>query len=312
MKKTQNAQLTMHLKNLAVQNENAGKFETFTAYPALKSAIDKSIGEEQALAISQETRMRNSTSAKNFAKNAAVEYIIDLSKKVTAYAIVTGNRTLLDRVKFTASKIKKSSDNKLVLIMETVLSTAGDNLENVLEYGVTEEFLSEGSNLLENLKAEMQNLLLSNSEQKQLTVQLELQFKTTDALLITLDAMVETMRKSDPVFHRLYWNARKIKKTATSKVSVLGKVFDSITNTYLKKAKISIVSYDSSKALASGPDLQKTVKVTGAKGGFQLKSMATGTYLLTVSYAGYADQQVTVHINEGVLTRVEIALTKID
>ena len=312
MKKTQSAHLTMHLKNQVVQNENAGKFELFTAYPALKSAIDKSIGEEQALANSQETRMRNSTSAKNFAKSAACEYVIDLYKKVTAFAIVSGNRTLLDRVKFTPSKVKKSSDNKLVLIMETVLSTAGDNLENVLEYGVTEDFLSEGTNLLENLKAEMQNLLLSNSEQKQFTVQLEQQFKTTDASLVTLDAMVETMRKSDPAFHRLYWNARKINKTATTKLSVWGKVFDAATNAYLTKAKISVRNYNNSKALTTGPELTKNVKFTGTGGGFQLKSLATGTYLFNVSYAGYADQQVTVHINEGVLTRVEIALTKID
>jgi len=312
MRKLQNAQLSMHLNAQVVLNENAGKLETITAYPALKARIDESIADEQSLANSQESRKRNSTAAKNYARTAAIEYTLDLSRKVSAYAIIAGNRALLDKARFNATTLKRSSDNKLVLIFETVLACAGDNLENVLEYGVTEQSLSAGAGVLTNLKSEMQNLLLSNSEQKQLTVQLEKQFRNTDEALFTLDAMVETMRQSDPVFHRLYSNARRKKRTSTSKLSARGKVFDAATGLPLPKAKISILSYNSSKALSSGADLVKNVKIAGALGGFQLKSLATGTYLFRVSYAGYADQDVTVHINEGVLTRVEIQLTKLE
>jgi hypothetical protein len=310
MKKQQSTHLTMHLNNQAVQNENAGKFESFTAYPALKAEIDQSISDEQALANSQESRKRNSTAAKDFAKNAAGEYIIDLSSKESAYAVVSGNKTLLDKVRFLPSIVKKSSDIQHVQFMETLLTCAGEDPESFLEYGVTEDYLSEGQNLLDNLKVEMQNLLLNNSEQKQLTEQLEQQFKTTDAALVTVDAMVDTMRKSDPVFHRLYWHSRKIKKTATSKLSVWGKVFDAATLTYLRRAKVSFRSFDGSKA-AAGSDLAKNVKFTGEAGGFHLKSLATGTYVFTVTYAGYADQEVTVYINAGVLTRIDIPLTKL-
>lgn len=57
--------------------------------------------------------------------------------------------------------------------------------------------------------------------------------------------------------------------------------------------------------------LAKNVKVKSAGGGFQLKSLSTGTYLITVTYAGYADQQVTAYVNDGVLTVVQLPLNKL-
>jgi hypothetical protein len=311
MKKEQNYQLTMHLNTRTVLNENAVKFEAITAYPNLKANTDTSIDTEQELAYNQELLKHNSTAAKNFARKAAGEFFLDLASKVRAYAIVKGDITLQDKVKINVSVIRRSSDNTLVLIFETVLDCAGEILAGLADYGVTEQTLNSGAGLLETFKSEMQNLSLSKIEQKQITVQLEKQFKTTDALLKPIDAMVETMQQSDPVMYRLYWNARTIKKTASNKLSASGKVFDSVTNQPLPGAIMRIESAESTKSLASGPDLSKTVKIKSAGGGFQLRSLPTGTYLFKVTYAGYADQEATVYINEGVLTKVEMPLSKI-
>jgi len=310
MQKYQNNQLTMHQTSQVVLNENEVKLESFTAYPAIKETLDTSITEEQSLAINQETRKRNSVAARNQSKSAAADFTVDLSSKISAYAVVSSNPTLLDNVRFSATRVNRFSDNKLVRVLETLLTSANENKLKVLEYGVTDQLLSTGVDILANLKTEMQNLRLSNVEQKQLTGQLKRQFAFTNSTFRTIDAMIQTMRFSDPVLHSLYRNARKIKNVGGTKLSARGKVFDAVTGLPLPKAKISILSYNSSKALASGADLVKNVKFAGALGGFQLKSLATGTYLFRVSYAGYADQEVTVHINEGVLSRVEIPLTK--
>jgi hypothetical protein len=195
---------------------------------------------------------------------------------------------------------------------KTILTCAGENPDALLEYGVTAQTLTEGSALLNTFKAEMQHLLLSKTDQKQFTVQLEQQLKTTDAELSAVDAMVETMHKSDPVMYRLYWNARTKRKTGAGKLSAKVKVFDSVTNIPLNGARMSIVRTDSTKSRTSGgSELVKNVKITSAGGEYQLKSMPTGSYLFKVTYAGYTDQEVVVYINEGVLTRVEMPLTKI-
>ena len=310
MKRLQNNHLTMHLATSTVLTENAVKFASFTAYPGLKALIDQSILDEQALANSQESRKRNSTSAKNHVKNAVVDFVLDLSSKLSAYAIVTGNRALLDKVRYKANSIKRSSDNKLVMIFESILVCAADNSAVVLEYGVTVQLLEDGAALLENFKVEMQNMLLSNSEQKQLTAQLRQQFKTTDASLGKVDAMVKAMRANDPVMYRLYHNARRKRRNGGAKLAARCKVFDAGTRQPLAKVRISIHNSDRSKAVA-GADLMKNVKFSGNQGGFHLKSLPTGTYLFSATYSGYAEQEVTVYINEGILSKVEIPLTRL-
>ena len=310
MNKTQNVRLTMHLSLRMVLNQNLVKFSSFTAYPGLKESFDKGVDNEQSIASDQESHMRNSVAAKQSVRDSAIGYVLDLKNRISACAIVKQNQTLLDSVKFTSGKLKRSSDNKLVRIFETVLAIGAGNSEIVLEYGVTEQFLTDGSDLLEDLKAQIQNLLLNKAEQKQLTAQLEQQFKITNVPLKTIDAIVETMRSSDSVLYGVYKSARGIKKSASAKASAIGKVMDTITRQPLPKAKITVLKYESNKALVSGPDLVKNVKIAGTLGGFVLKSLSTGSYLVTVSYAGYIDQEVIVHVNEGVLTRFEVLLTK--
>lgn len=160
------------------------------------------------------------------------------------------------------------------------LTCAGDNPAALSDYGVTSQTLTAGSGLLNTFKAEMQHLLLCKTEQKQFTVQLEQQLKTTDTELSTVDAMVETMHKSHPVMYRLYWNAGTKKKTGATKLSAKVKVFDSATNIPLNGPRMSIVRTDSTKSHTSGgSELVKNVKITLAGGGYQLKSLPTGSYL---------------------------------
>ena len=310
MKKSQNNKLTSQIASCVVLAENEAKVATFTAYPEVKALIDQGIAAEQSLASNQEMRLRNSTAARDQVKGTACEFVLDLSRKVKALAVVKGNKTLLDQVSFTASKLKRTPDNKLVRIFDSVLTFAEENLEGTLEYGVSEQLLTAGKALLVNLKAEIENLLLSRLEQKQFTAQLRQQFRTTEEAFKTLDALVETLRLSEPVFHSLFRSARICDNQSYTRYSVIGKAYDAATGQPLHKASISIRNAESVKSLSSGADLVKNVKFTGEQGGFRYKSLATGSYIVTVSYAGYADQEVILHINEGVLGHIEIPMLK--
>ena len=302
----------MHLGTQAVLNGNESKFNSFTTYSDTKVNFDANITEEQSLANSQELRKRTSTSAKKLVRFKAGDYIVDLSRKICLYAVIAEDETLLHQIRFNDTEIKRSSDNKLVLIFDTVFGYATKNQANLLECGVTPLLLAEGSQLLDNLKAEMQNALLSKHEQKQFTAQLKQQLKITDTAFVTIDAMVESMRKADPVFYRLYSNARRKLKSGRTSLSVRGKVIDAITGLPLRKAKITFISVAGGNENASFPVLLNAPKFTGAKGGFQFKSLPTGTYLFLVTYSGYVDQQVTIYVNEGVLSRIEIRLTQLE
>lgn len=74
---------------------------------------------------------------------------------------------------------------------KTVLTCAAENPDGLPDYGVIQQTLTDGTALPGNFKSEMQKLLLSNSEQKQLIVIFNQQLKTTDADFVPVDAMVK-------------------------------------------------------------------------------------------------------------------------
>lgn len=311
MNKFENYRLNMHISSQMVLTENAGKFTLNPAFVPAKANADNSIAIEKDLAKIQDTLKHSSTAAKSASRKAATSYISELASNITAYAIVNSNMELIDKVKITASELKNMPDNTLVSRIETILGCGTENLPELADFNVTEETLVDGQNLLENYIAEMQKLAMRKIELGEVTKNLGKQLKATDNYLKTLDAFVETKHISDPELYSLYWNARSIKKGAASHIAALGKVYDAETNLPLRGAIMTVVRAVTGKSLTSGPDLSKTVKIKSASGGFQLKSLPTGTYIFRVTYAGYADQEITVYINEGVLSRVDMPLSKI-
>jgi hypothetical protein len=311
MRKEQNYQLTMHHNTQSVCKENAALLETISAYMDAKLKIDNSISREEELASQQEALKKTSTTPKSLSRVAAGDAILDLSSKLMSYALSNGNMALYESVKLNKTTLEKSPDNVFELICGNIMSYAQENLEALADYSVTEQTITDDTALLNTFRNEMQKLADNKIALTEVTAQLEMQIKTTNQDLKTVDAMVNSMRQSQPAFYSTYWNARTIKKSGGAKVAAKGKVFDSVTKLPMPGAIMSIVPYNGTAKLAAGSDLAKNVKIKSAGGGFQLKSLPTGTYLFTVTYAGYADQETIVYINEGVLTQVEMPLTKI-
>jgi hypothetical protein len=311
MRKEQNYQITMHHNTQSACQENAALLETIIAYVDAKLKIDNSISREQELASQQEALKKTSTIPKSLARVAAADAILDLSSKLMSYALAKGDMTLYRSVKLTKTALKKSPDNVFELICGNIIISAQDNVESLADYNVTEETIADVIALLENFRNEMQKLEDIKIALTEVTAQLSKQIKTTNQYLKTVDAMVNSMRQSQPVFFSIYWNARSIKKSGGTKVVFKGKVYDSVTSQPLPGTLVTVSQVSNSKALTSGADLVKIVKIKSAGGGFQLKSLPIGNYLVTASYFGYADYQVPAYVNDGVLTIVELPLTKV-
>jgi hypothetical protein len=227
-------------------------------------------------------------------------------------AHATDNLSLAENVKLTLSEVKRLPDGKLVTRLTTIINAAAEYLPALTDYGVTEDTLTSDTELLDAYKAEIQKQAMRILNLKEVTKQIKKEFKVADNCLLPFDDMVEAKRVSDPAWYSLYESARVIKHSPASRVSVKLKVYDAETKQPLPGAILTYSKIDTNgKALTSGPDLVKNVKVKSAGGGLDLKSLTTGAYLFTVSYAGRADMQTIVYVNEGVLTRVEFPLSKI-
>lgn len=110
----------------------------------------------------------------------------------------------------------------------------------------------------------------------------------------------------------LHKSARKVIETGSGSLSVKGIVTDAQTGSPLKGVTVSFAldggMMKAATASTSDPEL---VKKTAEKGGFNVKSLASGTYQVTLKKAGYADQVATISVSDGEMTELKISLEKV-
>jgi len=291
--------------------ENPGQFPSEEEYIKDKGALDKEISALQGLLKQQDDLEKSSAAPKDGARKAASMPLFSLASLIYSMAYATGNISLTEKVKINLSELKRLPDGKLLIRFENILSAGAEYLPSLLTYGVTQEILDLDTDLVNTYREEVKKFVRLQKDHKEVTKQIKAQFKAVNKCMVPFDNMVENIRLSDPAFYSLYWTIRKVDHSPSSHVSAKGKVYDAVTRQALTGAIVNVYSAPEGKALTSGADLVKNVKVKSYGGGFNLKSLPTGTYLVTVTYAGYTDQTITIYVNEGTSTSFELALSKL-
>ncbi len=312
MNKKESAYVTMHGKSSNLIDENPDKFASNPTTPEAKTKLDQSMADEKLLAQKQDEIEHSSNVPKAEAHNAAASNIYQTGSKIASFAFDTHNVDLQSKVSISLSELKKLPDNLFISRCETILGCGQQYLPQLPLYQVTASTLAEGQDMLDAFELEIKKQGQRKIDRSSVTQQLNKQIKTTNKLFEPFDAQVETQRLSDPVWYNLWWDARSLPQMPKARLSVKLKVYDAETSQPLPGTILTYSKIETNgKALTSGPDLSKIVKIKSAGGGLDLKSLTTGAYLFTVSYAGRADMQTTVYVNEGVLTRIDFPLSKI-
>jgi len=310
MTKSVNYQFQMHDRVLSVCNQNVSLLSLIVAYLAVKLNLDKSIAVEKDLAEKKESFRTTSVIPRNVARLAATTFLLELSSKIMSFALGKNNMTLYIDAKLTKTAIDKVPDQEFVIIFNKILKLAEDNLIDLADYLVTDDTITDGEKVLQNLLDEMQVLIDRKSAYKEYTLELNKQIKITNGILKTIDSMVNSMKQSQPNLYSKYWDARGIKKSGGSKLVFKCRAFDSVTGQPLPGTMVTLTPVEGSKSLTSGADLVKTVKIKSAGGGLQLKSVPVGDYIVTAAYYGYDELQVNISVNDYALTSIDLPLTK--
>jgi hypothetical protein len=301
-------------RDVAVQGlvgENPDKFPPEEEYIRDKAALDTSISVMQGQLKQQGELEKSSAAPKNASRKAATMPLFSLACIIYSMAYDTGNVSLMEKVMIKLSEMKRLSDSALLIFFDNILSAGAENLAALLKYGVTQLMLDDDTTLVDSLREEVKKFVRLKKDRSELNKQIKVQFKDVDQCIVPFDNKVESKRLTDPLWYSLYWKIRKVDHSAASHVSAKGKVFDVATGQALTGAIVKVYNAPEGKTLTSGAELVKNVKVRSYGGGFNLKSLPTGTYLVTVTYAGYADQVVTIYVNGGTSTSFELALSKL-
>ena len=303
------ARLSMYQAVIDFLKKNAGITGPLPQFAVIFLALEQNLG--KLIVLGQELSSdRSGVTVTKKDQQADIEVrSVNLSGKMVAYATLENNKDLLTLIKLTKSTLQKSKDNELVAHSLKLCDAAEAHLPDLAGYNVTQDEIT----ALRNLCASFLVIIPKPGESKKDKAEALKAFKNllkdTDALLAKLDAIMLIIRFTNTDFYDHYTSSRSIVNTGARKLALQCKVTDARSGQGLAAAKVVFEPGNGSAGKAmSGPDLSKVVKIVSAKGGLNLKTLAAGTYLVTVTKEGFVPQTTTVYVNDGELTSVNVLL----
>jgi Carboxypeptidase regulatory-like domain len=284
-----------------------------TNLTALKSTCTQiqSIGEQQKIVKT------GITDNKNQLKSQVIALAVDNARKLIAYAKFTNNQTLMAEIHYTDSDFKRSSDSGVKDLAQIIYDRAQSNVASLATYGISTITQTALLTAINNYNATLAAPRIGITVTSQNTKQLATLFGSADALISNMDAAVEIIRVSQPNFYHGYRSARKVISSGKSMLSVRGVVTDATNGTTIKGATVifqPLTNEPMMKAIStSSPSSNKSTgvsKKTAEKGGFRIKSLPAGNYQVTIKKMGYADQTMTVSVNDGEMSVVNVEMVK--
>jgi hypothetical protein len=304
--------LNMQLTTAAFCTDNLSVVNTLPSFGNNLQILTNANTQIQTSAESQGTGTSGITWNKKQLRLNVNALASDSARKLTSFAILNDNFTLLGEVNYTESDFKRFSDIEARDHAQIVYNKANDNLPLLLDYTINPATQTALQNAIQSFSSVITAPRIGATAKSQATKQLVNLFKTAETALGKMDAAVELLRLTEPNFYNGYKSARKILNKGTGKLAVKGSVSDSKTGEPIKGVTVAFMPNGEPVATVQATNGQIILsKVTADKGGFNIKSIPAGTYHVSFKKAGYAEQIVTVNVNDGELTVVDTVLEKI-
>lgn len=312
MKNKQESRFSMYLTTVDFCAKNVDLTGPLPNFSSIFLSFKNTCDQIHLIAEAQLVDPSGSTINKTGLNKTLVAFGADTARKLMAYAKLTKNQKLLKEISFTESSLSRMPDTTLAQATQLIYDRAQTHLNSLTAYLITADTQTALLQAINAYKAALSAPRLDTTSLVQTTKQLADLFKTGDAALGDMDAIVEIIRTSQPIFYAGYKAARKVVDTGIGKLSVKGLVSDAQTSAPIKGVSVSFaLDGDVMKAAATGETGAVLVKKTADKGGFNVTSLAAGTYKVTLKKAGYAEQIVTVYVNDGEMTMMDFKLAKL-
>ena len=306
----QKIKLTMYMVVNDCLTVNSTIVANLPGFAQNNTTLQKNLGLIQSTGEQQEFDKSGISDNKKLLRQTLVAQAVDISYKMVAYANNTANAVLLKEIKYTKSELEHSADADLKNRAQCIYDRANTNVAALATYGITAALLTTFLGAITAFNTAIPKTKESIKDKKLTTAQLNDLYDSTDLVLENIDKIVEIVHNSQPNFYKIYKESRKLPNSGGSVLSLKGLVKDAASGEYLKGATVTITPELTKAALATNAKVKDLVKKTADKGGFLVKSLAAGTYTVIIKKAGYVDQIVTIVINDGEMSVLEVQLIK--
>ena len=273
------------------------------------SVLQSTIREIQLIGETQKDVRTGLAKDKKDVRNTLIALSSDNSRKVFAFAKITGNKTLMDSVSFSISDFGRLTDVDLKDYAENMYKKAEAIIGDLATYGITPETQKALGEAIKAHDAWMEKPRMGITEKRQATVRMGELFEIADTTLDKIDAIIEIVRITQSNFYVGYKTARRLIDFGTGVIALKATAVDVANGKPLNGAIFTFAS--ESTNLAAGEQPVTIRKKTAAKGSFHIRNMRPGVYKVAIKKAGYKVKEVTVDIPEGVRSDLKVELEKV-
>ncbi len=226
-----------------------------------------------------------------------------------SYAKTIGDEELYENSNKSFSDIKYIKDTEIMVLVNTTITYARANQNNLKDYGISEDMISEYSQIAEGYKEYLSRPQEIKAEKKTATARLKELFKKLDEQLTEhLDNHMMQYKEKEPQFYSDYTNSRIIYDDPTTTYSLMGTAYDADDDCDGADCTLEFVKV--TVKFKAGSELADSVKSTSKKGNYRFKGLKVGKCTVTFEKNYYDTLIVESEVNPNTLTRLNVKLKK--
>ncbi len=233
------------------------------------------------------------------------------ARKLTSYAKLKNQYTLLGIIDFTISNFNRFSDRELRDNCQIVYDAAQGIIPELNSYFINVITQSDLQAAITDFSSSMNAPRLGTTAKSQLTKQLVVLIKHAEVAETRMNSSVELIRTTNHDFYNGYQTAGKVINRGSVTLSVKGLVTETPGNNPIKGVTVTFTAVNgTAKLLNHTSGNGSLVKKTAAKGGFNIKSLEGGTYQVLFQKPGYTEITQEVNVMNGEMIVVNAAMER--
>jgi len=211
MKAKINSKMRMYASVLEVCKQHESTWAVIPGFVTSVNEFETVFNTLRTKAGAQSTVLLGVTASKNSALGQLYERLLILHDALWIHGNVINDAPLKARNKFTISGIQRLSTYRLDAHLLGILDDLNSHGSFLGEYGVSAEFISETTEMVQEVRLSFTRPRMAIIEKKALTKSLdELSFELDNILKFRLDKIMRLFKNAAPGFYSLYFSARII------------------------------------------------------------------------------------------------------
>jgi len=308
MQTVQEIRLNMYLAVRNFINLNDTVAKTIPKLSTSFSALEGVISQIQSIGEKQKDVITGFAKDKKRLRETLITIAADNSRKLAAVAKFSKDETLMDKVRFTPTELKRMTDVALKDYAMIIYEKVDSNIDKLTEYEITPETQKSFMDTILAYNASLSTPRSGIAEKSQATKRLVLIFEEADTYIDEMDFAINAVQLKNPDFVNGYRTVRRIVDTSSGRLALKATAREAEGRIPVKGVLFSFSIADENKGLMAGNSV--IMKKTADKGNFNIKNMPAGTYRVQVSKPGYKDKEVTVSVADGEMSELVVELEK--